>query len=143
MCLVPGGECLVPGGVVSAPGGVCSGVSAPGGVSDPGGGVCSRGWYPSMHLGRPPRGRQLLLQTVRILLECILVNRYRRIRLHLITCQKEKLNIVRFGSGYAPHAIFLFSAVWGWKKMAHVDESTVANIPASFYGSGQQLGKIL
>ena len=62
MCLSTGG-CLLLGGEVCSQGG-CLLL----------GGVCSGGgWYPSMHWGRPPRERQLLLRTVRILLECILV----------------------------------------------------------------------
>ena len=45
----------------------CSRGSAPGGVPAPGG-ACSGGG-----VWRPPESRQLLLRTVRILLECILV----------------------------------------------------------------------
>ena len=63
------------------PGGVCSrGMSAPGCVCSEGG-VCSRGVSAPGRsallqgglLCPPPRERQLLLRTVRILLECILV----------------------------------------------------------------------
>ena len=77
----PQGGCLVPGGCLLR-GSVCSwGVSTWGGCLLLGGCLLQggwvsapRGWYPSMHWGRhPPQERQLLLQMVCILLECILV----------------------------------------------------------------------
>ena len=43
------------------------------GGSGPGGCLVLGGWYPSMHWGRPPWERRLLLRMVRILLECIIV----------------------------------------------------------------------
>ena len=67
VCVCPQGGGGVPGsGGYLVQGRVCSrGV---------GGSALGRGgWYPSMHWGRPPWERRLLLRTVRILLESILV----------------------------------------------------------------------
>ena len=62
---------------VSAPGGFCSHGVCSGRVPAPMGGACSGGcllWgVPARGVWRPPKSRQLLLRTVRILLECILV----------------------------------------------------------------------
>ena len=70
-----GGRCSWSKGCVSALGGSAwtkGGCLVWGGAWSPGG-LLLGGWYPSMHWGRPPWERRLLLWTVRILLECILV----------------------------------------------------------------------
>ena len=67
--------CVCPQGGVPGSGGCAwswGGAWSQGG-SVPGGCLVLGGWYPSMHWGRPPWERRLLLRTVRILLECILV----------------------------------------------------------------------
>ena len=75
------GVCLSTGGGVSAPEGFAWvgvsawwGVSVPGGVSAPGGVYCRAECLLCTEAAPPPRERQLLLRTVRILLECILVS---------------------------------------------------------------------
>ena len=84
VCLSTGGGGAWSGGVCSREGawsgGVCSwgdawsgGMPCLGGLLQGGGLLLGAAWYPSMHWGRRPRERRLLLRTVRILLECILV----------------------------------------------------------------------
>ena len=77
------GVCLSTGGV-PAPGGACLGGLVQGG-SGPGGGACSGvglvlGGVPAPRVCLVETPRQLLLRTVRILLECILV---KKVRTHL------------------------------------------------------------
>ena len=83
-CLVLGGSALRGGWWWSAPGD-----------------ACSRGgdWYPRMHWGRFPQERRLLLRTVRILLQCILVNISFRLKKVFILLKKL------FGSVAVIHAL--------------------------------------